>query len=171
MSVFGKWQTKTFQITTGIIYLPESLKRSREGKRNEDNGLPQGMTDDAIEFEIHIGAPAGVNVRAEIDWWYARINKSSNLIIGTTRFGVDEMILNSVEASDIMASDYGMLYEATLKLKFSQKPNLNIVYSNLTADAVARAAATTDDKEKYAILNTELAAAKNLAKSLYNSMS
>jgi hypothetical protein len=168
MATFGKWGTKTFKVDTKSIYRPTDLTRKGTGTRNSITNLPDGKDPEEIAFTIKLGTMAGVNVRTEIEWWLASINKANALIIGGTRYGQSDMILDSVEAGGHLVTDFGTILESEIKLSFSAKPSWGDIVSALTSDARQRAESSSDDKEKYQILNAELTAALDAAKNIYN---
>jgi hypothetical protein len=168
MATFGKWGAATFTVTSKKVYKPLGVSRKAAGTRNSITNLPEGKDPEQIALSIKVGAVVGVDVRAEIEWWISQINKANPLIIGGARYGSADMILDSVDSGDPLLSDGGKFIETEIKLSFSAKPSLNQVISALTADANARAASASDDKEKKKILNAELAAAKAAATKVFN---
>ena len=168
MATFGKWGDQTFTVNTYRIYRPLDITRKGAGKRNKITNLPEGRDSEKITLTLKVGAAVGCDVRGEIEWWMWKINTAENLIIGYARYGNSEMILDTVDVKDAVYSDSGVFLEAMLSLTFSAKPTWDEVYSALVEDAHERAKSAQDDRERYRIMNEELAAAVNAAINVYN---
>ena len=166
--VWGKWGEKIFRIDPSVIYTPTEVKRKAEGTRNSITNLPDKKKPVEIGFVLHIGTIVGIDVESEIEWWEDRINHAEPLILGNRRFGPGDMLLNKSEVDGVITNSQGVIIEAEIALEFGEMPSWDAVESALTADAKEKAKYTSDAKEKNKILNTDLKAAINAAKLVFD---
>lgn len=126
----------------------------------------RGLEKQAVSFSSTLIASLGNDVRGEFESWKEWVGKTGFLKVGGKTFGPN-VLLKSVNASDIQMNDAGAWLAATLTYEFEESDeevDASIVSAAGTANAGGSAAnitATTEEKAARKPPNAALTAAIN----------
>lgn len=127
MGYTAKWGNKGFIISPSKIVTLENLSTGMKLKTNSENdtsGTPttntRGRELQTVSLETKYLAAAGVDPRGQIDEWNAELGKIYPLYIGGKRFGPPQMMLTSVDVSDIHLTAKGEMISVAISVTLEE---------------------------------------------------
>lgn len=123
------FKNKTFQVSSNKIYTFDGLtwggdiqSEVQEKLNSKPSTYIKGINLNNMSFEIPLKLSLGVNPKKEIEEWEAIRDslQSSIFILGTKPLSGNKWLLKSVNVSNTVVDNRGILINATLKLEFEE---------------------------------------------------
>ena len=128
MQYTAKWGPKGFLVSANKIIPLMDLQTSVTAKavtQTDANGNSQtdyqGRELRPISLSTVYLRAAGVDPRAQVEEWEALVGQSHPLIIGGKRFGPANLLLKSVNTTEILMGNDGTFLQAKVALTFEEK--------------------------------------------------
>lgn len=164
MNNTATWGPKGFVISANKIVPLMDLQTSVTAKavtQTDANGQSQtdyqGRELQPISFSTLYLRAAGVDPRTQVEEWEALVGESYPLIIGGKRFGPANLMLKSVNTSDVRMANDGTFLQAKVSLTFEEKGKDTATAVSSTSSTSAMATANSANSVAAAVYNDTVA--------------
>lgn len=147
MEYTALWGPKGFIVSPSKIVPLMNLATSFSVKTDKGNDTSGTSTTNTLGRELQSVSlstlyvrGAGVDPRGQIAEWEALVGKSHTLYIEGQRFGPTNLMLKSVDVSDILLSNTGKFLQCAIALKFEEYSTETTTTSSNSAPAQKAAA-------------------------------
>ena len=174
MEYTAKWGPKGFLVSPTKIVPLHDLSTSFSIKSNNGNTTSgtkttntRGRELQSVSLSTLYVRAAGVDPRAQIAEWESLVGESYPLYIAGERFGPQQLMLKSVNVSDILLTNTGKFLQCSVALSFEEYANTSTTKSTKTSTKTSSKASSTSNSKaaeaNYA-LNTTASASDKAAK-------
>lgn len=120
----GSWRKQHLEISRKTVMSIMNFQSTwaaiidnEDSKTHEKISVP-GRKLQTVSFEIRPSRAAGKNPEAVINAWASLVGLSAPLLIAGRRFGPKYLMLQEVNAGEMILDNYGRIIEASLQLSF-----------------------------------------------------